>query len=149
MNAPTAYRFTFSTNRPPGSFFTAVLTNNSGISVGVWPLVVQLENRDGRVINNFGERWTGKDGEQVFLTLAPGGVCMVSPQSDAEIKRVRVVAEFSYDAGPIPRFVSNISRKLPLKRLSKSSYDWLLKRGYVNGEVSDRIESPWMETPQR
>jgi hypothetical protein len=149
MNAPTAYRFTFSTNRPPGSFFTAVLTNNSSISVRVAPLLVQLEDRDGRVINNFGEIWTVKEGKQAFFDLAPGGDCRVSPQSDAEIKRVRVVAEVSYDAGPIPRLVSNISRKLPLNRLSTSSYEWLYKRGYINGKVSDQIESPWMETPQR
>ena len=108
MNPPTADRFTFSTDRPPDSFFTAVLTNNSSISVRVLPPLVQLEDRDGRVINHGGYIWTVKGGEEHFLTWRPVAIAGFLPKATRKSK----------GCGLLPRF---LTMPVPSRDLSVTS----------------------------
>lgn len=135
-NAPKAYH----------SFFTAFLTNNTASSIGLDPPVVQLEDQQGRIVNNLAEIWTEKDGKQVF-TMPPRGSVYVSPQADRDHKKLRVIAEYSYDAGAFPRVVSRGMRRLPLNRLPLNLRGWLATHGFVDGKVRRQVESPWMVNP--
>ena len=128
------------------SFFTACLTNNTTSAIGLDPLVVQVEDDTGRILNNFGENWTDKDGKQLFI-LPPGGVAFVSPQADPTDKRLRVIGEYSCVAPALPRFLSRGIGRLPPNCLPRTIQVWLLNHGLVDGSLHGRAESPWMLNP--
>lgn len=144
----TTVSLTIFTNAPKANhtFFTAFLTNGTKRSVMLYPLVVQMEEDYGMVLNNMGENlvdWTGK---QVFV-MPPQSFASVSPEADSSIKRLRVVAEFEYDASAIPRFISRGLRKLNLSFLPNSMRGWLASHGFVNGRAHQVVESAWMANP--
>ena len=136
------------TNAPKGyhSFFTAFLTNNTASTVGLDPLVVELEDQQGRVLNNLGEIWAGTDGKQIF-NMPPRGIAAVSPQTDRDHRRVRLVAEYSCDAPGFPQVVSRVMRRLPPKLLSRNLRGWFTNHGFLDGKLHGRAESSWMLNP--
>jgi hypothetical protein len=136
------------TNAPKGyhSFFTAFLTNNTSSAVGLDPILVQLEDQQGRVLNNLGEIWAGTDGKQLF-TMPPRGIAAVSPQTDRDHRRVRLVAEYSCDAPGFPQVVSRAMRRLPLKLLPRNLRGWFANHGFLDGKLRGRVESSWMLNP--
>src|SRR5262245_3670195 len=87
-----------STNAPKAdhTFFTAYLMNNTRRSVMLYPLVVQMEEDYGLVLNNMGENLVDWRGKQIFV-MPPQSLASVSPQADPTIRRLRVVAEYEYD----------------------------------------------------
>jgi hypothetical protein len=144
----SAVSLLISTNGPKAyhSFFTAFLTNNTGRSVVLPPLVVQLEEDYGRVLNNMGEMWVDTSGKQMF-TMPPQSFASVSPQADSSIRRLRVIAEYDYEAGAVPRFISRSVRKLNLPFLPQGMRYWMASRGYVDGRVHGLLEGPWIQNP--
>lgn len=144
----SAVSLTISTNAPKAyhSFFTAYLTNNTGRSMMLYPLVVQMEEDYGLILNNMAENWVDTSGKQVFM-MPSQNIAAVSPQADSSIRRLRVIAEYDYEASAIPRFVSRGARKLNLNFLPKSMREWLLSHGFVNGRVHQVVESAWMANP--
>jgi len=125
------------------SFFTASLTNNTASAIGLDPLLVQLEDEHGLVLNGFGENWADKEGKQLFI-LPPKGVAFVSPQADSTIKRIRIVGEYSCDASFLPRLLSRGISILPLYFLPRNLHEWLVNAGLVDGRLHRRVESSWM-----
>jgi hypothetical protein len=137
-----------STNTPKTdhTFFTAFLTNNTGRPVLLYPLLVQLEEDYGMLLNNNGENWVDTSGRQIII-MPPTSFVSVSPQADPSIRRLRVIAEYEYDASAIPRFISRGLRKLNLSFLSTNPRTWLTSHGFVNGRVHLVAESDWMQNP--
>jgi hypothetical protein len=144
----SAVSLSISTNAPKAdhTFFTAYLTNNTGRTVVLPPLVVQLEEEYGRVLNNMGEMWVDTSGKQMF-TMPPQSFATVSPQADSTIRRLRVIAEYDYEAGVVPRFISRRVRKLNLPFLPQGMRYWMASHGYVDGRVHGRVVSDWMQNP--
>jgi len=140
---------TISTNGPRADlgFFAAFLTNNTGRSVMLYPLLVQMEEDYGMILNNMGENWVDTSGKQVFI-MPPQSIAAVSPQADSSIRRLRVIAEYDYEASTIPRFISRGVRKLNPSFLPNSMHGWLASHGFVNGRAHGVLESSWMRNPK-
>jgi hypothetical protein len=140
--------FLVATNGPKArqGFCTAFLTNNTASSIGLEPLLVQLEDQEGRVLNNLGEGWSDKDGKLIF-TLPPKSVATVSPQADPNHKRIRIVCEYSCDASAFPRFLSGGIRRLPLRPFPPGLRMWLGKHGFADGKLHGQVESSWILNP--
>ncbi len=81
----------------------------------------------------------------VVYTLLPNGVATISFADVPErAKRVRLVFQYTYDAGALRREVSKRLGKLPLGSMSQRERYWLSQHGLLNGKYSRTYEGEWV-----
>ncbi len=129
--------------------FTASLTNHYDVPIVLRGHAIQYEDDRGQVQN--GPRgwstlhpWIGVTN---FDTLLPGSVARISfHDSDVprQAKRVRLVFQYFYDAGPVTKAASQAVTNLPLGNLPPEARYRLYQLGLLNGQHQRSYDGEWI-----
>jgi hypothetical protein len=133
--------------------FTASLTNQYGVPIFLRGHAIQYEDDRGKVTN--GPRgwstWHPWVGTTNFDTLLPGGVATISfPQNEVPgaARRIRLVFQYFYDAGPLTKAAVHAVTNLPVGSLSPEVRYRLYQQGLLNGQHQRSYDGDWVSNPQ-
>jgi hypothetical protein len=132
-----------------GATFTASLTNYYGVPIYLRGHAFQYEDDRGQIIN--GPRgwsmWHPWVGLTNFDNLLPNAVATISFRANevpAQAKRIRLVFQYFYDAGPLTKAASHIVTNLPVSSLSQAERYRLYQSGLLNGQHQRSYDGDWV-----
>ena len=133
-----------------GPIFTGFATNIAGVRVTLAGPHVQKKDPQGLILTYGGSGWDTSQDKPLFLyysVLLPNEVATITEDFDHGPGKVRLTASAEWQAGPLQRALSICIRKMPLKRLSLNSTNWLYIRGFIDGRQRQEFVSEWMPNP--
>jgi hypothetical protein len=121
------------------------VTNTGRLAVTLDEPYSQSEYAAGRLVTDFGSSWNQ---EGYCADLKPGSAAWLAYGFDQHARLLRVCFDYHRDGGPLLAMTSKVAGILPLKRLPQGIYDWLRRKGIVDGRVHNHYESQWVANPQ-
>jgi hypothetical protein len=122
-----------------------LVTNMESFSIELQPCLVRYEDRAGTVFDTPRFLWNG---QASVLSLPAMGVAKLDFQVPSDTRRVRVLLEYSRQAGLLRRGLSCCLSRLPLTQLAPRIYNWFRQRGFIDGVITKGYEGPWIVNPQ-
>ena len=120
----------------------AWVTNTGHCTITLDGAYVQFENTPRMIGSVYGNLMVRP------VDVAPGRSDWLGNGYEGNTNRFKFHFEYRWNGGPLLRCVSDVLGGLPLRQhLSFGVYYWLCRKGFVNGFVSRRYESPWIANP--
>jgi hypothetical protein len=133
-----------------GPFFIGYATNIAGFRITLAAPLVQKKDPKGLILTYGGSGWDTSEDKPLFLyysVLLPNEVATITEDFDHGPGKVRWTASAQWQAGPLRRALSIWLRRMPLKRLSLNTTNWLYTRGFIDGQQRQQLVSEWIPNP--
>ncbi len=138
------------TRRPDNFIAVASFTNNGRTVLGLGEPMVEW---DVQAKIAFSHGWSGTPtGTLARLSLPPKAVAelpvrpLVFPWNHGQ-QKLRFKFTYTTDAGVVRRALSRIVGKVPDRLMPDATADWLLRKGFIDGQFHFQFESPWLPDP--
>lgn len=120
------------------------VTNTGRFAATLFAPSAQIERAGGTIVTDLGSSWNQQGYE---LHLPAGSAAWVAHAFNGA-RRLRACFDYQRGGGPLLAIASKAASILPLRRLPQQTYNWLYRKGIVDGSVHGRYEGPWMANPQ-
>jgi hypothetical protein len=138
------------TGRPDNFIAVASFTNNGRTVLRLMEPMVEWNEQPKLA---FSHGWSGTPtGMLARLSLPPKAAAelpvrpLVFPWNHGQ-QKFRFKFDYTTDAGVLRRALSRIVGKVPNRLMPKSTADWLLRKGFMDGQFHHQFESAWMPDP--
>ena len=136
--------------------YSASLTNHYEVPIFLRGHAVQYEDDRGQIMN--GPRgwgmfhpWLGITNSDTLLPSAVARISFHASDVPAKTKRIRLVFQYFYDAGPLTKVASHVVTNLPVGSLSQEVKHRLYQDGLLSGQHQRSYDGDWVtiESVQR